>query len=132
MNFMKNRRHAMFGVPSLAMTGLVLGACASVPAPPTAQLQAAESAIATADQARVADDLSPELTEARENLASAREAVQKQDMVGARRLAELSRADAELAYAKAGQRKAQKVNEEMKKSTEALKSEMQRNTGATR
>jgi hypothetical protein len=48
----------------------------------------------------------------------------------AQRLAEESRVDAELASAKAETSKALAINEEMQKSNDALKQEMQRNTGA--
>jgi hypothetical protein len=116
-------------VSTAAMVALVLMACATLP-PPTAELQAAELAIATADKARVADHASPELTQAREKLMAAKVAVEKEDMDKARQLAQQSRADAELASAKSEQVKAQAVNDDMKKSTETLNSEMQRKTGA--
>jgi hypothetical protein len=115
---------------STVVLGLGLGACASVPAPPTQQLQAAEIAIANAEQARVADYASTELTTARENLAAAHKAVADEDMTGAYRLAERSRLDAELATARAEALRAKAVNDEMRKSTESLKQEMQRNSGA--
>ena len=114
-----------------ALAGLfVLAACASVPKPPTEALQAAEQAIANAEKARVADYASPELGEAREKLTAARSAVEKEQMELAQRLAEQSRADAELASAKAEVAKAKTVNDEMQKSTNTLKQEMQRNPGA--
>jgi Domain of unknown function (DUF4398) len=109
---------------------LTFAACASAPQPPTQALQAAELAIANADQARVADYASPELIEAREKLNAARSAVEQDEMVLAQRLAEESRVDAELASAKAETSKALAINEEMQKSNDALKQEMQRNTGA--
>ena len=115
----------------LAAAGLLLlGACATVPQPPTQALQAAELAIANAEQARVADYASPELGEARENLTAARNAVQQKHMVLAQQLAEQSRVNAELATAKAESAKAKAVNDEMRKSTDTLKQEMQRNPGA--
>lgn len=114
-----------------AVAGLfVLAACASVPQPPTEALQAAEQAIANAEKARVADYASPELGQARANLTAARSAVEKEEMDLAQRLAEQSRADAELASAKAEAAKAKAVNDEMQKSTNTLKQEMQRNPGA--
>lgn len=109
---------------------LVLSACASSPKPPTESLQAAELAIGNAEQARVADYASPELAAAREKLIAARVAVEKDEMVKAARLADESTADAKLALARADVAKAKAVNEEMRKSTEALKQEMQRNPGA--
>ena len=62
---------------------------------------AAQLAIENAEQDRVADHAPAELRDAREDLAAARSAVQDEDMVLARRLAEQSRANAELASAKA-------------------------------
>ncbi len=116
---------------SIAVAGLLLtSACATVPKPPTEALHAAEMAITNAEQARVADYASPELGEARTKLVAARDAVTQENMVLAQRLAEQSRADAELASAKAEAAKAKLVNDEMKKSTDTLKQEMQRNTGA--
>ena len=112
------------------ITLVMLSACASAPLPPTAELQAAESAIADADRAGVADYALPELTEAREKMNAARIAVQDKEMNLALRLAEQSRVDAELASAKTELAKAQAVNDQMLKSIEILKEEMQRNTGA--
>ena len=109
---------------------LVLGACAATPQPPTQALQAAESAIATAEQARVADYASGELTLAREKLTAARRAVRNSEMLQAEYLAEESRVHAELASARAEEIKAQAVNDEMQKSIDTLKQEMQRVTGA--
>lgn len=110
---------------------IVLTACAAEPLPPDQELQAAALAITNAEQARVADYASPELGEAREKLAAANAASQQKNMVDAKRLAEQSRLDAELATAKAEAIKAKTVNDEMKKGTESLQQEMQRNTGLT-
>jgi hypothetical protein len=115
---------------AMAILALCLSACASTPQPPTAALQAAESAIADADQARVADYALPELSEARQKLNAARVAVQDQKMILAERLAQESRVDAELASAKTELTKAQAVNDQMIKSIDTLEQEMQRNSGA--
>lgn len=111
---------------------LTLAACASVPPAPTQELQAAEMAIANAEKARVADYAAPELGEARDKLAAARVAVQQEQMVRAQQLAEQSRVDADLAAAKSSAVRAKTVNDEMIKSTDAMKQEMQRNPGATK
>jgi len=108
---------------------LFLAACASTPPVPIVALQAAEQAIATADRSRVADASSPELSEARVKLTAAQTAAQEKRMVEAERLALESRANAELSTAKSEAAKALAVNDEMKRSTEALKQEMQRNSG---
>lgn len=108
---------------------LTLTACMTAPLPPDQELQAAALAITSAEQARVADYASPELGQAREKLAAANAAAQQEKMVDAKRLAEQSRVDAELAMARAEAIKAKAVNDEMKKSTKSLEQEMQRNTG---
>ncbi len=108
---------------------LTLVSCMSKPVAPTQELQSAEQSITQAEQARVADYASPELREAREKLTAAQAAVRKEDMTQARRLAEQSKVEADLAMAKAQVAKAQLVNDEMKKGTKSLEQEMQRNTG---
>jgi hypothetical protein len=109
---------------------LALSACASTPPAPTEALQAAELSIVNAEKARVADYASVELGEARDNLTAARAAVQAEKMELASRLAESSQANAQLATAKAEAAKAKVVNDEMQKSIDTLKQEMQRNPGA--
>jgi len=114
----------------LAVAGLLaLAACASAPVPPTQQLQAAEMAITTAEQQGVAEYASADLNQAREKLATARVAVQQENMVVAQRLADESRVSAELASAKAEMLKAEAVNDEMQRSIDTLEQEMLRNTG---
>jgi len=113
----------------LSLTGaIMLGACASAP-PPTASLQAARQAISEADRAEAGRYASAELGEARTKLTSANNAVAEKKMTMAERLAEESRAEAELASAKTANVKAVAVNDEMKRSTSTLIEEMQRNSG---
>lgn len=109
---------------------LLLGACASPPERPSQALQAAEAAISAAEQARVADYAAAELGVARDKLQAANSAAKLDEMLLAEQLAEQSRVEAELALAKSQAARAQVVNEEMLKSTDSLKQEMQRNTGA--
>ena len=106
---------------------LLLAACASTP-PPTDELARAESAIKRAEEARVADYASPELKSAREKLAAARDAVIREDMTSAARLAEQSRIDAETATAKTEAAKAKGTVEEMKKANAAVAAESERST----
>ena len=115
----------------LAIAGaLMLAACASTPAP-TASLQAAQQAIATAERAEAGNYAAGELAEARAKLASADTAVKEEEMVMAERFADESRANAELASAKTSAAKAKAVNDEMKLSTGTLIEEMERSSGAT-
>jgi len=110
---------------------LLLGACASAPQPPTAALQAAQQAIDNADRARIADQASPELHEAREKLAAAHAAVEESRMHSAERLAQEARVDAELASATIDEAKSRAVNDEIIRSDAALRQEMQRKAGVT-
>lgn len=118
--------------PALVLAAAVLGlsACASTPPPPTDALNAAERAVKTAQDAGVVDYASPELKSAREKLVQAREAVARDDMAAAATLAEQARLDAELAAAKTAAAKAQEVNDEMKKSNETLRQELNRTGGS--
>ncbi|WP_405219973.1 MULTISPECIES: DUF4398 domain-containing protein [Lentisalinibacter] len=108
---------------------LVLAGCATAPVPPTQALQAAESAISNAEQARVADYASSELTTARTKLASANTAAREERMIDAEYLAIESRTHAEVALARAEELKAKAVNDDMQQSIDTLKQEMQRATG---
>ncbi len=119
-------------VASAAALGLtiLLCSCAAEPLAPNAALGAASQAIATADRARITDAASPELTEARAKLAAANVAVSAKDMVRGDRLAREARVDAELATARTEATKAQGVNNEINSGTNALSTEMQRNSGA--
>ena len=117
-------------VTALVAAGLLaLAGCATPPVPPTEALQAAESAISNAEQARVADYASTELTMARQKLTLAHTAARNDQMVKAEYLAIESRTHAEVALARAEELKAKAVNDEMKQSIETLKQEMQRATG---
>lgn len=113
----------------LAAGLVLLGACASDPPAPTASLQAARTAIDTAEKADAARHAAVELSEARRHLASAETSVNEKRMPMAERQARESRAQAELAAAKTAAAKANAVNDEMKRSTETLIEEMKRTSG---
>lgn len=115
----------------LVVAGLsTLIGCASIPEAPAQELQAAELAITGAEQAGVAEYASLELNKSREKLAGAQLAVQEEDMLLARRLADEARVHAELASARTASLKAAEVNAGMQQSIDALKQEMQRNSGS--
>jgi hypothetical protein len=111
-----------------ALCGIFAG-CASTPKAPNEALQAAEMAIAKAEQDRASNYASLELGEAREKLTAARVAVAEKEMLRAARLAEQSRADAELAIAKTQSAKAHEVNAELDKNADTLQRELDRNSG---
>lgn len=121
------RRLTGFAQALAAASLLTLAACASTP-PPTDALTSAENAIKRAEEARVADYASLELKNARDKLVAARDAVTREDMVGAERLAQQAKVDAELATAKAESAKAQAAIDEMRKGNEALRQEALRNS----
>lgn len=127
--FLNQRIGVVKVVASTCILASTLVACTSTPKPPTEALQAAELSIANAEQARVADYASPELSAAREKLTEARVAATEKDMQRAARLAEQARADAELATARAQAAKAQEVNETLKKNIDDLQQELQRQSG---
>ena len=123
------KQAAPTSLPALLFGLLLLTACAASP-PPDQALQAAEAAIARAEQGRASDYAAAELSMARDKLAMANVAVDEKEMLQAERLAVQSRAEAELALARSQAGRAREVNEEMLDSTNSLKQEMQRNTGA--
>ncbi len=131
---MNTRSHAptgrqLFPAGSIAIAAMLV-ACASTPPAPTASLQAAQQAIARAEQNEAGRYAPAELAEARVQLASADTAVSERRMPAARQLAEQSSAEAALASARTADIKANAVNDEMKRSTATLVQEMQRNAGA--
>jgi hypothetical protein len=125
-------RRARNLIPRVFITAgslLLIAACASTP-PPTQEISAAEQSMTDAEQARVAEHALPELQEARTKLSAARTAVQNEDMVLAKRMAEQASIDIQLASAKAELAKAEAVNDDLTKNIDVLKQEMDRNTGA--
>jgi PBP1b-binding outer membrane lipoprotein LpoB len=124
----KERQALRLRVATVLAGALMITACASTPAP-TAQLQAAQQAIAAAERTDASRHAAAELGAAQAKLASANTAVHAREMDAAARLADESRVEAELAAARTASVKARMVNDEMKRSTGTLIDEMQRNTG---
>lgn len=107
------------------------GGCASTPEP-TAQLVAARQAVTEAERAQAVEHAAATMTESRTKLALAEAAVKDREMDKAARLADEARVDAELASAQAAAAKAQAANEEIRRSTQTMIDEMQRqNAGGT-
>lgn len=111
----------------LLSTAVLLAACASAPKAPSAELMAAEQAIANAERAQVIRYTSTELNIARNELTAARSAVDAKDMLQARQLALQAQLSAEQAMARAEFIKAQAINQDMQQSIEVLQQEAQRN-----
>lgn len=106
-----------------------LSACASTPPAPVAALDAARLAISNAERSDAGRYDAGNLAEARARLSMADSAVSRSRMIEAERLANESRADAELASATTGEKKAQAVNADMQRSNGSLIDEIQRNDG---
>lgn len=123
-----NTKIFFLGLLFILFVVLISGCTSSLP-PPTQQIAAAEEALSNAEQARVAEHSLPELQEARSKLSNARAAVQNNEMLLAKRMAEQASIDIKLASAKAELVKAEIVNTDMEQGIDVLKQEMQRNTG---
>lgn len=82
------------------LAALVLAGCATVRPAPTAKLQAAQQAIASAERTEAGRYAAGELGAARSKLASAESAVSEKKMDLAGQFADESRAEAELASAR--------------------------------
>jgi hypothetical protein len=116
----------LIAVAGLAGATLLLSACASVPEAPHAALAEARVAITTAEKDSAVEYAGTDLTEARNKLAQANNAVVSKQMVQAERLAHESRIAAELASARTEAAKAEEVNDELRRSAEALEAELKR------
>lgn len=123
------RRRFRIALPALLMFA---GAAIAAPPIPTANLQAAQQAIANAERVDAATHAGVELGEARGKLSAAQRAVEEKKMVVAQQYADEARAEAELAAAKSGAVKAMAANEDIKRGTETLVDEMQRKSGDSR
>ncbi|WP_177188854.1 DUF4398 domain-containing protein [Solimonas aquatica] len=111
---------------------LALAACVSVPAPPSDALQSADIALANAENEHAAEAAPLEMRSAHDKLAAAHGDAQQADgkrMTQARRQADEARADAELASAKARLARTEAVNQELQKSSNSLRQEIQRGPG---
>lgn len=113
-------------IVTMMFATLALIACAAAPVPPTESLNAASSAIASAEQADARRYAPAELEEANRYLEAANQAVAAQRMNEADQLAKQARVAAQLATARTEAAKAAEINREMGRGAEALDEEMRR------
>lgn len=105
---------------------VVLAGCAvQVPAPEK-EVALATQSIVQAENSGAVEFAPMELKSARDKLNQAQLAMDREEHVGARRLADEAMVDANLAEAKARSAKSQKVVEELKESIRILQQEMNR------
>jgi Domain of unknown function (DUF4398) len=121
-----NRMYRLRVAAGLAGATLLFAGCASAPMAPTASLNEAKLAIQAAEKDDASHYAGAELDEARQKLVMANQAVVAEDMILAERFAQESTVTAQLAVARTEATKAEAVNTEMSRGTEALIEEMQR------
>src|SRR5579864_4006867 len=112
---------------ALPLAFAALAACGGVPEP-TDQLSLARNSIDQATAAGAADGAPTELASAQDKFARAQEAIKGHDNLLARRLAEESQTDAELAISKAQVTRSQRALAELDQTNRALQSEIDRET----
>ncbi len=111
---------------SVLALALGLVACASAPPPPVAALTSARSAVTQAEAAGAGQLAPVELLSAREKLNRADQAVREERFAEARRLADESAADAQLAERTARVQRATMAAAEMRRSNATLEAEIDR------
>jgi predicted S18 family serine protease len=109
----------------LIASAIGLSGC-SAGRPPVKGLSQAELAVHEAERSKAGERVSPELDTARQQLESAKQAMNAKEYERARRLAENALVNAQLAEAKADAESTQQVADELRKSIEALRAEIQR------
>lgn len=117
---------ARLGVPAALLGALLLlGACASTPAP-TEQMAVTGAAVSSATSAGAPELAPAEMQTARDKFERAKTAMTKEDYDSARRLAEEAQVDAQLAEAKARSEQARKASDELQRGIRVLREELER------
>jgi hypothetical protein len=118
----------------LLLCGAVgLSSCAGKPPVATvSQMSQAELAVQQASKSKAPEYASLELYTAREQFASAQEAMHKKDYMQARRLAERALVNAQLAETKAEAEQARRAAAELRQSIEALRREAEQPVAQSR
>src|SRR5262245_43594375 len=114
---------------------LVVGLNSYANRPPTAtlkQLSKADLAVKQADKSKAPEYASLELYTAREQLASAQQALNKKDYAEARRMAERALVNAQLAESMAGAAQTRQAATEFRQSVEDLRHEVDQQAARSR
>lgn len=110
----------------LVLGAFMLSACATREAPPpVAQMARAEAAIEQAEAAGAAQHAPLGLREARQRLASARNAMEARNFAAAHQFAEQAEATARVAAAEAEAVRTEQMAEETRRGVESLRQELQ-------
>jgi hypothetical protein len=107
------------------LSSFLMAACASTP-PPTDQLAVSRAAVDSAVRAGATDHAAVELALARGKLERAQAAMNSNNHLEARRLAEQAAVDAELAQARAASARARTAASQVDQSIRALREEIER------
>lgn len=106
------------------LAAAALGGCASQPKP-TAQLVRASTLVSEAEKSEAQHFAAADLQRARDELSGAQTAESEGKYANARRLADRAAADADLASARAASGKAQQSAEQVHRSLDTLKQQLQ-------
>jgi hypothetical protein len=108
------------------MVALGLAACGTTSPPPETELTAARAAVEQASDADAAEHAPGPFTLAQDKLARAEDAMEQEDYITARRLAEQAEVDAQFAVAEARSEVARTRAEELRESIRILREEIER------
>jgi len=112
----------------LLSSTLIVAGCATTP-PPTETVSKAELAVEEAGEGKAPDYAPVELRQARRKLDRAQQAMDDEKHDKARRLAEEALVDAQVAEAKAEAQRTHQILEELRKSIESLREQIDRAQG---
>lgn len=107
---------------TLTMATFVAG-CASTPSPPREELAAAELAVSQVKESSAEEYAAEDILRADEKLEAARSAMQREDYIQARRMAEQALVDAQFADVRADAARSGEVLAQSEESIEALERE---------
>jgi hypothetical protein len=120
---MKNFCYMVAGL--IAISVLLLAGCAAKVAPPVENIANAELTIKEAEEGNAALYAPLELKIAEEKLEAAKQAMENEEYIKAKRLADEALIDAKLAAVKSQTKEARKMAEETRENVESLREEIE-------
>ncbi|MDF0751987.1 DUF4398 domain-containing protein [Marinobacter sp. 71-i] len=119
-----NKHTSMLGAAGVISIAVLAGGCASSVERPDGKLQSAESAVEKAVSSGAREFEPVLLNEAQNRIADARELIEQEQYLEARRQLEKASVDAQLAGARADTAKAKQAVEEINNSIESLRQQV--------